>query len=326
MSAITDPSQALIDLYCRELKLPGLRRAYSSIARDAANQNRPYVAFLAACLEGEMTSRREHRLAARLRQARFPTTKTLEEFDFLLLPGLPKAKVLSLAEGSFIRNKENVICLGDTGTGKTHVATGLGVAAVQAGYRVRFISALILAQELLLAQQEYRLPRYLKSWRSVDLVILDELGYLGLGPGGPLLFQFCAERYERGSLLITSNLDFSRWVEVFGDAALTAALLDRLTHRAHVLLFQGESHRFRESRRRLRAGGQHEKEGGDPPAVPDGQVQPVRGPGLWAKSSGSANQVKAKGEAPHPGVGRPSPQEGHYQEVDRGESEDGTVA
>ncbi len=247
----TDPTQGLIALHCRELKLPGLRRAYPAIARDALQQNQSYPAFLAACLAQEITSRRAHRLATRQRLARFPAVKTLESFDFLLLPTLPKAQVLALAEGRFIRQKENVICLGDTGTGKTHVAIAVGLGALQAGYRVRFVTAVTLAQELLQAQQEYRLPRYLKSWQKVDLVILDELGYLGLGPGGPLLFQFCAERYERGSLLITTNLDFARWVEVFGDAALTAALLDRLTHHAHVLLFQGESHRFRESRQRL---------------------------------------------------------------------------
>jgi DNA replication protein DnaC len=125
----------------------------------------------------------------------------------------------------------------------------VGIGAIQAGYRVRFVSAVTLAQELLQAQQEYRLPRYLKGCQKADLVILDELGYLGLGPGGPLLFQFCAERYERGSLLITTNLEFARWGEVFADAALTAALLDRLTHHVHILLFQGESYRFKESRR-----------------------------------------------------------------------------
>lgn len=249
---MTDPIQGMIDLYCKELKLPGLRRAYPALAREAAKDGHPYPSFLAACLSQEIASRREHRLATRLRLARFPATKTLESFDFLLLPSLPKPKVLALAEGSFIRAKENVICLGDAGTGKTHVAIGLGISAIQAGYRVRFISAISLAQELLQAQQEYRLPRYLRSWQSVDLVVLDELGYLGLGPGGPLLFQFCAERYERGSILITTNLDFARWGEVFGDATLTAALLDRLTHHAHVLLFQGESHRFRESRQRLK--------------------------------------------------------------------------
>ncbi|MDO8691293.1 MAG: IS21-like element helper ATPase IstB [Dehalococcoidia bacterium] len=246
-----DPTQGLIEIYCRELKLPGLRKAYKAIARDAVSQNQSYPAFLSACLAQEMASRREHRLTRRQYLARFPGIKTLDGFDFLLLPTLPRAKILALAEGSFIRQKENVICLGDTGTGKTHLAIALGLCAIQAGYRVRFIPAVTLAQELLQAQQEYRLPRYLKTWRKVDLVILDELGYLGLGPGGPLLFQFCAERYELGSILITTNLDFARWTEVFGDATLTAALLDRLTHHAHVLLFQGESHRFRESRKRL---------------------------------------------------------------------------
>lgn len=248
----TDATHALVEIYCRELKLPGLRSAYQSIARDAVTQSQSYAAFLAACLTHEIESRRQHRLATRLAGARFPAIKTLENFDFLALPQLPKVKVLALAEGSFIRERENVICLGNPGTGKTHIAIALGIASIQAGYRVRFISAVILAQELLLAQQEYRLPRYLKSWQSVDLVILDELGYLGLGAGGPLLFQFCAERYERGSLLITTNLEFSRWVEVFNDATLTGALLDRLTHHAQILLFQGESHRFKESRQRLK--------------------------------------------------------------------------
>jgi DNA replication protein DnaC len=248
---MSDAAQGMVDLYCRELRLPGLRSAYQAIARDATNQGQNYAAFLAACLAQEMESRRQHRLTSRLAQARFPATKTLDSFDFTALPQLPKPKVLALAEGSFIRGRENVICLGNPGTGKTHLAIALGICAIQAGYRVRFISAVILAQELLLAQQEYRLPRYLKSWQSYDLVVLDELGYLGLGPGGPLLFQFCTERYERGSLLITTNLEFSRWVEVFGDAALTSALLDRLTHHATILLFQGESHRFKESRQRL---------------------------------------------------------------------------
>lgn len=248
MSTTSDPTQAFVDLYCRELKLPGLRASYAAIARDATSQGQGYVAFLAACLGQEVSSRRQHRLSARLHQARFPTPKTLESFDFTVVPSLPKAAVLALAAGDFIRKRENVICLGNPGTGKTHVATGVGIGAIQAGFRVRFISAVTLAQELLQAQQEYRLPRYLKGWQKVDLVILDELGYLGLGPGGPLLFQFCAERYERGSLLITTNLDFARWSEVFTDATLTAALLDRLTHHAHILLFQGESYRFKESR------------------------------------------------------------------------------
>jgi DNA replication protein DnaC len=248
-----EATQALVELYCRELKLPGLRAAYPAITREAQAQAQSYPAFLAACLAQEVQSRREHRLAHRLRQARFPAAKSLADFDFLAQPQLPKLQILALADGGFVKARENVICLGNPGTGKTHVAIGLAAAALAAGYRVRFISAISLAQELLAAQQEYRLPRYLKSWQGVDLVVLDELGYLGLGPGGPLLFQFCAERYERGSLLLTTNLDFARWVEVFGDATLTGALLDRLTHHAHILLFQGESYRFRESHRRKEA-------------------------------------------------------------------------
>lgn len=245
---ISEPTAALIEVACQALKLPGLRKGYAAIARDATNQGQSYPAFLGACLTHEMTARRERRLMTHLGAARFPASKTIESFDFRVVPQVPKLRVLALAEGTFIPLHENVICLGNPGTGKTHLAIGIGIGAIQAGYRVRFIGALTLAQELLLAQQEYRLPRYLKSWQKIDLVILDELGYLGLGPGGPLLFQFCAERYERGSILITTNLDFARWGEVFTDATLTAALLDRLTHHAHILLFQGDSYRFKESR------------------------------------------------------------------------------
>ena len=249
---ISDPAAAIVDMYCKELKLPGLRSAYEDIVRDAASQGHSYFAFLAACLAQEIESRRQHRLATRLALAKFPATKTLDDFDFSVVPGLPKLKVLGMADGTFIRERENVICVGNPGTGKTHIAIALGDAAIGAGYKVRFISAVALAQELLLAQQEYRLPRYLKWWGSYDLVIVDELGYLGLGTGGPLLFQFCAERYERGSLLVTTNLEFSRWTEVFGDVTLTSALLDRLTHHAQILLFQGESYRFNQSKERVK--------------------------------------------------------------------------
>lgn len=247
---MSDATEALVDLYCKELKLPGLRRTYRDIARETLSAGRTPVEFLAACLAQEQQSRRESRLRTRLAQARFPAPKTLEAFDFTLVPEVSKAEVLQLAAGEFIKAGENVIIIGNSGTGKTHVAIGLGMAAIAAGYRVRFIPVIELAQELLQAEQEYRLPKYLKSWRKVDLVIADELGYLNLGPGAPLLFQFCADRYERGGLVITTNLEFSRWTEVFSDAMLTGALLDRLTHHAHILVFNGESYRFRERQRR----------------------------------------------------------------------------
>lgn len=252
MNGDNQAQEALIDLYCKELKMPGLRRSYKAIAREALEQGRSPTSFLAACLAQEVESRRQHRLNSRIKQAHFPAQKTLDAFDFTALPSLPKPKVLALAQGDFIKAKENVICVGRPGTGKTHIALAIGLSAIQAGYRVRFTTAITLSQELLQAEKEYRLPRYLKSWQKVDLALVDELGYLGLGPGGRLLFQFFAERYERGSVLVTSNLEFSRWTEVFTDATLTTALLDRLTHHVHVLVFDGESYRFRESKSRQR--------------------------------------------------------------------------
>lgn len=143
-----------------------------------------------------------------------------------------------------------MIRVGCQGTGKTHISIALDMAAIEASFRVRFIKAVTLSQELLAAQQEVRLNKNLKSWQRIDLVILDELGYLQLGPGAAPLLQFIAERYETGSIIVTSNLEFSRWEEVFGDAAMTAALLDRLTHRSHILVFDDESYRLKESRRR----------------------------------------------------------------------------
>ena len=190
------PAEAMVETYCSELRLPGLRRAFRTIAREALASGQDYTAFLAACLAQELEARREHRLERNLRQARFPTVKTLDAFDFTCLPQLPKPRVMALAQGGFIRARENVVLLGPTGTGKTHIAIALGIAAIQAGFRVRFVPAITLGQELLQAQAEARLPRLLKAWDRYDLVILDELGYLGLGPGGPLLFQFCAHRHE----------------------------------------------------------------------------------------------------------------------------------
>jgi DNA replication protein DnaC len=242
---------AQVKLYAKELKMPGLAAAFTEVLRDGQKAGRGHLESLAACLAAEVASRAEHRLAARIKAARFPALKSFESFDFALLPSLEKGRVLELGNGSFIAARENVVCLGASGTGKTHIATAIGLAAIYAGVRVRFTTAVTLAQELLAAADEHRLPRYLKGWRSADLVIVDELGYLPLGPGAPLLFQFFAERYEAGSVLVTTNLEFSRWSEVFGDATLTAALLDRLTHHSQVLLFEGESYRFRESAGKL---------------------------------------------------------------------------
>jgi DNA replication protein DnaC len=242
---------AQVKLYAKELKMPGLAGAFEEVLRDGQKAGRSHLESLTACLAAEVASRAEHRLAARIKAARFPALKSFESFDFSLLPSLEKGRVLELGSGVFTQAKENIVCLGASGTGKTHIASAIGLAAIYSGARVRFTTAITLAQELLAAADEHRLPRYLRGWRSADLVIVDELGYLPLGPGAPLLFQFFAERYEAGSVLVTTNLEFSRWSEVFGDATLTAALLDRLTHHSQVLIFEGESYRFRESAGRL---------------------------------------------------------------------------
>lgn len=245
-----DIHAAMVDIYCKELKMPGLRKTYASLARDATTNGQSMIQYLAACLAEEMASRKQSRLQTYTRQARFPAHKTLEEFDFSMIPALSKSRIWHLAEGEFIRNRENVIAMGASGTGKTHVMMAMGLAAIAVGFRVRFMTVMQLVQELLQAESEYRLPRYLRTWDKYDLVCLDELGYVSLAQGGPLLFQFCADRYEKGSLMLTTNLEFAKWTEVFHDATLTTALLDRLTHRSHILLFEGESYRFRESQKR----------------------------------------------------------------------------
>lgn len=245
-----DVHAAMVEIYCKELKMPGLRKAYAALAREAGVHSHSPLQYLAACLAEEIESRKASRLQAYTQQARFPAHKTLQEFDFTAIPTLQKQRIVHLAGGDFIRAKENVICMGASGTGKTHIAIAIGLAAISAGYRVRFITVMQLVQELLQAESEYRLPRYLRMWDKYDLVCLDEFGYVSLAQGGPLLCQFCAERYEKGSILITTNLEFAKWADVFHDATLTTALLDRLTHHSHILLFEGESYRFRESQRR----------------------------------------------------------------------------
>jgi DNA replication protein DnaC len=239
--------EARIDIACGQLRMPSLLRQYPGLLREALEQNADHLHFLASCLEHEVSKKQEQKQLHLLRQAKFPKPKTLQEFQFTHIPKLPKLKVEQLAQGAFITRRENVICIGRPGTGKSHIATAIGMGAMLEGYRVRFVPVMQLIQELQLAQTEYRLPRALKSWNKYDLVILDELGYVPLGEGGKLLFQFISQRYEQSSLIITSNLEFSRWVDVFGDPALTTALLDRLTHHSHILLFDGDSYRFRQT-------------------------------------------------------------------------------
>lgn len=241
----------LLEDYLRRLKLPTIRRQYEAIARDAAEHNQSYEEFLLAVLEQEVRQREENQLRQRLRQAGFPILKTLDSFEFTAIPALNKPKVLMLAQCDFVAQRENVLIVGNSGTGKSHLATALGACACRKGYRVRFWTAAALVQELLAAQHEHRLLRLEKQWLRTHVVVLDDVGYVPFSStGAELLFQFLSAMYERGSLVVTSNLEFSEWTRVFGDDRLTAALLDRLTHRAHILPMNGESYRFKESLRR----------------------------------------------------------------------------
>jgi len=244
-------SDILIKSYLKRLRLPYIAQGYSRLAKEAAAHNQPYQEYLLALLEGEVLQREENAQKLRLTKAHFPVFKALDSFDFSAIPSLNKALVLELSRGSYIDKRENIIFIGSYGTGKTHLAISLGVCACRQGKRVRFYTAANLSNDLLEAQSQLRLSKLEASLARYDLIILDELGFIPFSKeGAEALFSFCASRYERGSLIVTTNLEFARWKEIFGDEALTGALLDRLTHHCHILEMNGESYRFRESLRR----------------------------------------------------------------------------
>jgi DNA replication protein DnaC len=244
----------LLREYCKRLRLPTLAANYRRLAEDAARENRPYERYLLALLEQELHQRAVNQERRRIQAARFPVVYTLDSFDFEAVPNLNKTRILELAQGQWIDRHENVIFVGDIGTGKTHLAVALAMAACRQGKRVRFFTAAGLVNELLEAQDEHRLSRLSASLVRHEVVVLDELGFVPFNArGAQLLFQFCSERYLCGSLLITTNLTFDRWGELLGDPLLGGALIDRLTHHCHVLEFRGQSFRFRQSLARQHA-------------------------------------------------------------------------
>jgi DNA replication protein DnaC len=237
----------LLETYLRQLKLPTFVKNYRSFAQDAAQGNLDYTRYLLALAEQEILKRQQNVLQERLKQARFPVVRELADFDFSALPGLNKALILDLAQGDYLRQHQSIIFIGNPGLGKTHLAIALARAACRQGRRVHFWTAAGLVGELLQAQDEHRLHRLIASTRKLDLVLLDELGFIPFTDNGAqALFTFCSELYERLSLILTTNLKFADWVKVFGDERLTAALLDRLTHHAHIIELVGESYRFRQ--------------------------------------------------------------------------------
>lgn len=245
----------LLDSYLKQLRLPGFLNHWRSFAVDAANSNLSYDRFLLALAEQEVTRREQNGREQRIKSAHFPVIKELADFDFTVIPKLNRSKVLQLAESGYIPKAESVIMVGVPGVGKTHVAISLGIQACRQGYRVRFYNAAALVNELIQAQDDHRLSKFLASVSKQQLIIIDELGFIPFSSeGSHLMFQFFSNLYERVSMMVTSNLSFADWTQVFGDERLTAALLDRLTHRAHILEFVGDSYRFRQRMKRQKQG------------------------------------------------------------------------
>jgi len=237
----------LLESHLKTLRLASFRQQYRAVADDAARTNLSYDRYLLALAEQEVAQRLLNSQRQRIQAARFPVIKELADFDFSAIPHLNKQYVLDLARGEYIAKAEPIILLGQPGLGKTHISTGLALAACRQCQHVRFYNAATLVNELILAQEQHRLPKLLASALKQNLIVLDELGFIPFSTtGAQLMFQFCSTLHERVALIITTNLKFADWVQVFGSEQLTAALLDRLTCRAHILEFIGESFRFRQ--------------------------------------------------------------------------------
>jgi DNA replication protein DnaC len=248
---MTDMPQVLLAHHLKALKLPTFLREYDKLARQCATEGVDHPRYLLRLAELELINRERRTVERRIKEARFPAVKSLDSFDFAAIPSLNKTLVLELARSEYVARRENIIALGNSGTGKSHIALGLGLAGCQKGLSVGFTTAAGLVHELLEARDEKRLLRLQRQLAGYKLLIIDELGYVPLSPsGGELLFEVFSQRYERGSTIVTSNLPFDEWTSVFASERLTGALLDRLTHHVHILEMNGDSYRLKQSKRR----------------------------------------------------------------------------
>jgi DNA replication protein DnaC len=243
---MTELALQSVQQQCRLLRLPAIADQCGPLAQTAERGRQPYLGYLETLLAAELEERDQRAIANRIRDARFPRVKTLEEFDFSQAPVVPAMQLAELAEGSYIERAEPVVFIGECGTGKTHLLTGLGVAACRQKRRVRFTTAAALVNELVEAKQQLQLRRVLARWAHYDVIAIDEVGYVPLAEvGAELLFQVIAERAEKAAVLLTTNLPFSEWTQVIPNARLCKALLDRVTDRAHIIETGTDSYRFR---------------------------------------------------------------------------------
>ena len=240
--------QVLLAHHLKQLKLPTVLREYDKVARECAQAGIDHPRYLLRLIELELIDRERRTIERRIRAARFPAVKSFDTFDFTAIPSLNKMLVLELSRCEYILRRENVIALGNSGTGKTHVALALGLAACQKGLTVTFTTAAALVSQLMEARDERHLLKLQRDLAAVKLLIVDELGYVPLSPtGAELLFEVFSQRYERGSTIVTSNLAFEDWTQVLGSERLTGALLDRLTHHVSILTMNGDSYRLKQS-------------------------------------------------------------------------------
>jgi DNA replication protein DnaC len=246
-----DAPRVLLEHYLKQLRLPTVLREFPKLADQCAKEGATFEQFLLRLVEQEMLDRERRATERRIKAAKFPVSKSLETYDFLAIPSLNKKLVVELARCEWIGRRENVLALGNSGTGKTHIGLALGLAACQQGIRVRFTTAAALVHELIEARDEKRLLRYQRNLARQELLIVDELGFVPLSKtGAEMLFEVFSQRYERTSTLVTSNLPFAEWTEVLGSERLTGALLDRLTHHVHILEMNGDSFRLKSSRKK----------------------------------------------------------------------------
>jgi DNA replication protein DnaC len=244
-------TNVLLSDYLKRLRLPAIAKAHERLAEEALASKASYQEYLCCLLEQEVQAREESTRKERISQAKFPSIKTLDTFNFDEIPNLNKKLVLKLFAGQYLQLAENIVFIGGQGTGKTHLSIALGMQACSEGKRVRFFTAAELTHQLIEARDEKQLLRYQQQLARCELLIVDELGRIdGTKDGANLLFQVLGSRYERNSTIITSNLEFGDWSSVFITKNLTAAVLDRLNHRCHIVEANGESYRFKESLRR----------------------------------------------------------------------------
>ena len=242
---------ASVKQYCKAVRVPTVGANFVSLAEQALKENHSHIQYLEALLAIECEERDRHAIANRVRDAQLPRMKALEEFDFAQAPQIPAAKIRELAEGGYIERNEPVVFIGECGTGKSHLATGLCLAACRQKRRVRFTTAAALVNELVEAKQNNQVRRLMARWQKYELIALDEVGYVPLADiGAEFLFQVISDRAERAAIIVTTNLPFSEWTSVFPNPRLCKALLDRITDRAHIIETGTESFRFRRTMER----------------------------------------------------------------------------